>query len=475
MLNPDGVSRGHYRTDQLGVNLNRVYLDPDYGRHPSIYAVKSLLVYHHVNNRTSKEHDGLNFEKLFKLEFDKEELKNRNLETIKANILTDEPTQSPKKVLENLAEPSLVSISSSSSSNYSNSTNNKRINFNFHRSKSFAIPATENSDFSKFSINRSLDMRNFSKVEIACELEAELDRNEDRFEKRIGNENSDDDGGIVNFQTNKSVNSPHLNDSRLAQINPFWSGIAFYMDLHGHAAKRGCFIYGNSIDNELYQVENVLFAKLISFNTQHFDFEGSNFSVKNMYMKDKREGLSKEGSGRVAMFKTLGIIHSYTLECCYASGRVMNSIAPALNRSGVISPPLHTDLPPKFMPEHYADVGKAIAIAALDIVEMNPHTRIPNTSFGNLEAVRNWIKFFIRSKNGGAVSSQNNNNNNISSSQVGGLNANNKEITVQSASISGKKPLSQNQKFLTRQSQKISKFISNQKNSSSVQEPIKVI
>ena len=130
-------------------------------------------------------------------------------------------------------------------------------------------------------------------------------------------------------------------------------------------------------------------------------------------MKDKREGLSKEGSGRVAMYKTCGIIHSYTLEGCYASGRVMNTISPAVNTlnyklsrpgdncGGAISPALHSDVPPKFMPEHYADVGKALAIAALDIIEMNPNTRIPNTSFGSLEAIRNWIKFYIKSKNGG--------------------------------------------------------------------------
>lgn len=170
-------------------------------------------------------------------------------------------------------------------------------------------------------------------------------------------------------------------------------------------------MYGNSIENELYQIENVLYAKLVALSSQHFDFEGSNFSTKNMYAKDKREGLSKEGSGRVAMFKTLGIIHSYTLEGNYASGRVMNTISPAINtinhkasslrQEGAISPALHSDVPPKFLSEHYADVGKAMAIAALDIIEMNPHTRVPNTSFGSLESIRNWIKFYIKSKNGG--------------------------------------------------------------------------
>ncbi|KAI8924382.1 hypothetical protein BC831DRAFT_465952 [Entophlyctis helioformis] len=43
MLNPDGVVRGHYRGDLRGVNLNRVYVDPDPAIHPTIWAAKTYV------------------------------------------------------------------------------------------------------------------------------------------------------------------------------------------------------------------------------------------------------------------------------------------------------------------------------------------------------------------------------------------------------------------------------------------------
>ena len=43
---------------------------------------------------------------------------------------------------------------------------------------------------------------------------------------------------------------------------------------------------------------------------------------------DKRYGLSKEGSGRVAVSKITGIVRSYTLECNYNTGRMRNILSP---------------------------------------------------------------------------------------------------------------------------------------------------
>lgn len=45
MINPDGVSLGHYRMDTYYHNLNRHYIDPDPKKQPMIFAIKELVTY----------------------------------------------------------------------------------------------------------------------------------------------------------------------------------------------------------------------------------------------------------------------------------------------------------------------------------------------------------------------------------------------------------------------------------------------
>lgn len=45
-----------------------------------------------------------------------------------------------------------------------------------------------------------------------------------------------------------------------------------------------------------------------------------------MVFADKSDGLSKEGAGRVAMYKATNLVHVYTLECNYNTGKTTNKL-----------------------------------------------------------------------------------------------------------------------------------------------------
>lgn len=71
--------------------------------------------------------------------------------------------------------------------------------------------------------------------------------------------------------------------------------------------------------------------------------------------RDRRDGLSKEGCGRVAVLKYTGLVKSYTLECNYNTGCIVNIIPPTQRPLGkhLVQPLL---VPPKYTPQIYEEV-----------------------------------------------------------------------------------------------------------------------
>ncbi|RXM99038.1 Cytosolic carboxypeptidase-like protein 5 [Acipenser ruthenus] len=268
MLNPDGVVRGHYRTDSRGVNLNRQYLNPDFELHPSIYGAKSVIMYHHLHNRVRPDsQDWRSF-----------------VSPLSSNLLSTKPSNHSNR---NCPFSSEVSLSEMEKSN--NLKNEER-----HGEGDCIAP-----------------IRGFSQTQIPVLTENSGQLISELLSKGEANLKTDNTVKSGNEEPrDKECVKTRISPDPPEHVLPRESGIAYYVDLHGHASKRGCFMYGNSLSEENEQVENMLYPKLISMNSANFDFSGCNFSEKNMYAKDKRDGQSKEGSGRVAIHKATGVIHS---------------------------------------------------------------------------------------------------------------------------------------------------------------------
>uniref|UniRef100_A0A8B9IBV7 Cytosolic carboxypeptidase-like protein 5 n=1 Tax=Anser brachyrhynchus TaxID=132585 RepID=A0A8B9IBV7_9AVES len=335
MLNPDGVARGHYRTDSRGVNLNRQYLNPDAELHPAVYGAKAVLLYHHVHSR----------------------------------VLPGSPDW------RTYVSPLSTSLLSAKSSNHS------------------VRGSAPSPEAALSELEKANNLRN-SPVAWSAGTRRSLPQEPPPAALELILPGS----CSVEHPEEEATRPPPLPET----ILPQHSGLAYYVDLHGHASKRGCFMYGNSFSDENDQVENMLFPKLISLNSPHFDFTGCNFSEKNMYAKDKRDGQSKEGSGRVAIYKALGIIHSYTLECNYNTGRSVNSIPVACHDNGRASPPPPPAFPSKYTVELFEQVGRALAVAALDMAECNPWPRIVLSEHSCLSNLRAWMLKHVRGTRGAA-------------------------------------------------------------------------
>ncbi|XP_041105717.1 cytosolic carboxypeptidase-like protein 5 isoform X2 [Polyodon spathula] len=351
MLNPDGVVRGHYRTDSRGVNLNRQYLNPDFELHPSIYGAKSVIMYHHLHNRVRPDsQDWRSF-----------------VSPLSSNLSTKPSNHSNR----NCPFSSEVSLSEKS-----NNLKNEELH-----GEGDCIPPIQGFGQTQIPVLTENSGQLISQLLIKREANLKMENTE-----KSGNEEL----------SYKECKKTRISPDPPEHVLPRESGIAYYVDLHGHASKRGCFMYGNSLSEENEQVENMLYPKLISMNSANFDFSGCNFSEKNMYAKDKRDGQSKEGSGRVAIHKATGVIHSYTLECNYNTGRSVNTVPSACHDNGRASPPPPPAFPPKYTIELFEQVGRAVAIAALDMADCNPWPRIVMSEHNSLPNLHAWMLKHVR-------------------------------------------------------------------------------
>ena len=125
------------------------------------------------------------------------------------------------------------------------------------------------------------------------------------------------------------IRHPTIYATKAAILHEYAKGKLFmYIDLHGHATKRGCFVFGNTMGNPKAAVEQILFPKLMSLNCVNFDIRECGFNDEVNNKKDKK-GDSRSASGRATIFRETNsgdVTYCFTLEGNYATGLRINTL-----------------------------------------------------------------------------------------------------------------------------------------------------
>ncbi|XP_055377224.1 cytosolic carboxypeptidase-like protein 5 [Condylostylus longicornis] len=424
ILNPDGVYHGFYRTDTLGQNLNRMYMDTKLEYHPSIYAVKKIIKYYQNGAKTHPDIGEITYG-----------ISNSNLETHtdgekKFDSIEIELNEDHQ---DNIALSKILSSRSESCSSveYDNVEINPKTNISRGIIvNEMTLRATENENIAakkifshlygkkncETKLNKKVSIRTMVGVSASTSSRNSDSKIRDSLVKTrslVKNRKSDLKPHSSNSNTNSSTMpipkliaiSQNKGKAKLhtkTLISSIESGssnvldngnsLFLYIDMHGHASKKGVFMYGNHFTNLGQAVECMLLPKLMTINSQHFHFDACNFSEKNMYRKEKRDGLSKEGSGRVTVYKMTGLVKCYTLECNYNCGKYINVLP---SKNNLYSKQVMNAVPPKYTPSIYEEVGRALGPSILDLTNSNTASRLPNSEYRTLQGIRSSLRYEV--------------------------------------------------------------------------------
>lgn len=209
---------------------------------------------------------------------------------------------------------------------------------------------------------------------------------------------------------------PTILAAKQAVLNEHTSGnLKMFMDFHAHTSKRGCFIYGNTIECADQQAEAKMIPKLMSMNSVNFDFRSSSFQDEVNNVKDW-QGDSRCGSSRAVIHRETGFNPLvYTIEANYARGKNINNLSLRYDRlndeqiqtedsdiqnslSSIYGDTLEISSDsnelyrsrkspaPDFTPEIWKDVGCSVLYALLDYDHINPVSRLVSSKDEDLQA-----------------------------------------------------------------------------------------
>ncbi|GIX68678.1 hypothetical protein CDAR_47811 [Caerostris darwini] len=411
MLNPDGVCNGHYRSDIQGLNLNRIYMVADFQHHPSIYAARTLLLHYHTfysgtidtshsssksSIKKSKHNNQLNIglsqNQIGKDSTSKKISKDLMNQMQKKTYVRKHSLHTCETITKNLnflsSVPVVLPIVKGTSI-VSGSDSNQDTDGPVLRPFQFHTTSDVNESSQNMPMEDAKDTRSSTDLCHECKLSdfpsKKITLESDLSCNCIEPSDADDSSSFdCEARFGEGDASKLLKD--VPCLKPEESGIAYYFDLHGHASKRGCFIYGNYFPDIDKMVDCMFLPKLMSINCPYFDFSACNFSAENMYSGSNSNIQSKEGSGRVSLYVLTGIIHSYTLECNYNTCRFTS------NQKRSKKSPVEMPSQVFFTPEIYQQIGESLLLSILDAVGHNPKSQISSSQFLSIQGVKEWLK-----------------------------------------------------------------------------------
>lgn len=165
--------------------------------------------------------------------------------------------------------------------------------------------------------------------------------------------------------------------------------LALFIDMHAHANKKGTFFYGNSMTAS-QQLQALLYAKLVQLNTAYFEFPSCNFTESNMFAAGK-SGKGKDNSSRVVAYLDTGFPLSFTIETSHVAGKCFNPIASIPGLPDDIQE-TQASTSVRYSPVTFADTGRGLLLALLDMKGSNPLSRIPQTMFHSVRGVTLWLQ-----------------------------------------------------------------------------------
>lgn len=271
MLNPDGVARGHYRTDTRGCNLNRYYLNPSKELQPSIYAARALIRYHHYGAEVEDYVPEESFDA--SSQADPTDSAESECSSLPDADGSDRPSFQINNVRNQISDLILTEKNDSSMEAEEGEATNP-------------LPDLPIEDLTIRSASASSLVENFPEARgNDSESENGSAKETGNLDPRVKAQNEASER-LCSGKRNAGKMKPGARKEKDGSgSGAAESGLFLYVDMHGHASKKGIFMYGNHFDKIEDSVECMLLPKIMSVNSQNFHFTACNFTEKNMYLR----------------------------------------------------------------------------------------------------------------------------------------------------------------------------------------------